>query len=95
MRPDNEVNVGGADKTVAFAATANEPAGSDKTVIMTPGAAPVFEATVVGMPPAAAPSYDASQKSEGDDAFGKTALISKPGAAGTPAASDGKTDPEA
>jgi serine/threonine-protein kinase len=65
MRPDDEVNVGAADKTVAFAAA--------------PPAA-VYEATVVGMPPVpAAPGYDPTQKKdEGDPAFAKTDVFRKP-----------------
>ncbi len=76
MRPDNEVNVAGADKTVAFATGAHPSIAAD----------PVFEATVVGMPPPAAspPGYDASQKNDGGDAaFAKTDVFRKPGAGGT------------
>jgi len=78
MRPDNEVNVAASDKTVAFSAAA--PAGPA-----------VYEATVVGMPTAAAPpGYDATQKKGGDDpAFAKTDVFRKPGTG------DGKNDPEA
>ncbi|MDB5872320.1 MAG: hypothetical protein JWQ07_1762 [Ramlibacter sp.] len=82
MRPDNEVNVAGADKTVAFTAGAHPSAP----------AAAAFEATVIGMPPPAAapPGYDASQKRDGGDAaFAKTDVFRKPGAG------DGKNDPEA
>jgi serine/threonine protein kinase/CHASE2 domain-containing sensor protein len=81
MRPDNEVNVGAADKTVAFATGAHSSPST-----------PVFESTVVGMPPAAPPpSYDATQKKdEGSDAaFAKTDVFRKPGAG------DGKNDTEA
>ena len=69
MRPDDEVNVRGADKTVAFAASA------------TGATAPVYEATVVGMPTVAAPGYDPTQKKdEGDAAFAKTDVFRKPDA---------------
>ncbi len=83
MRPDNEVNVAAADKTVAFATGAHPS-------LPAAGANPVFEATVVGMPPAAAPpGYDASLKSTDSDAqFAKTDVFRKPGA-------DDKKDPEA
>jgi serine/threonine-protein kinase len=69
MRPDDEVNIRGADRTVAFAASA------------TGASAPVFEATVVGMPAAAPPGYDPTQKKdEGDAAFAKTDVFRKPDA---------------
>ena len=66
MRPDHEVNVRGDDKTVALAAPA-------------PGASgPVYEPTVGGMPTAAAPGYDPTQKKEeGDAAFAKTDVFRK------------------
>jgi hypothetical protein len=76
MRPDNEVNVAAADKTVAFATGAHPSVATD----------PVFEATVVGMPPpaASAPGYDSLQKNDGGDAaFAKTDVFRKPGAGGT------------
>jgi CHASE2 domain-containing sensor protein/tRNA A-37 threonylcarbamoyl transferase component Bud32 len=76
MRPDDEVNVGAADKTVAFA-TGAHPSQQ---------AAPVFEATVVGMPPPQAPppGYDAAQnKDDGNPAFAKTDVFRKPPADGT------------
>jgi len=65
MRPDDEVNVAAADKTVAFAAAS--PAA-------------VYEATVVGVPPVpAVPGYDPTQKKDGDDpAFAKTDVFRKP-----------------
>ena len=89
MRPDDEVNVGAADKTAAFAAGAAGAAAAapDQTVIMAPSAAnPVYEATVVGMPPpAAAPGYDPTQKKdEGDPAFAKTDVFRKPDAGSGP-----------
>jgi eukaryotic-like serine/threonine-protein kinase len=74
MRPDNEVNVAAADKTVAFA-TGTHPSA----------AGAVFEATVVGMPPPAAPApgYDPTQKKDGGDpAFAKTDVFRKPGGPG-------------
>jgi eukaryotic-like serine/threonine-protein kinase len=74
MRPDNEVNVAAADKTVAFA-TGSHPSA----------AGAVFEATVVGMPPPAAPApgYDPTQKKDGGDpAFAKTDVFRKPGGPG-------------
>jgi hypothetical protein len=59
----------------------------------TPAAKPGYEDTVIGMPPgAAAPSYDATQKSDGSakGALDKAALM-RPGEPGSPAG-DGKTD---
>ncbi|MBG9388897.1 CHASE2 domain-containing serine/threonine-protein kinase [Caenimonas aquaedulcis] len=76
MRPDDEVNVANADKTVAFATGAHPSAD----------AAPVFEATVVGMPPPAAspPGYDPTHKNDGGDAaFAKTDVFRKPGTGGS------------
>ncbi|MEZ0309692.1 MAG: CHASE2 domain-containing serine/threonine-protein kinase [Ramlibacter sp.] len=79
MRPDDEVNLGASEKTVAFAT------GSHPSLQPAAGAAPVFEATVVGMPPPApAPGYDAAQKSTGggnDAQFAKTDVFRKPDAA--------------
>jgi serine/threonine-protein kinase len=67
MRPDDEVNVRGDDKTVAFATPARA------------GTAPLYEPTVVGMPTAAAPGYDPTQKKDGGDpAFAKTDVFRKP-----------------
>ena len=67
MRPDDEVNVSGDDKTVAFAASARA------------ATAPQYEPTVVGMPAAAAPGYDPTQKKDGGDpAFAKTDVFRKP-----------------
>ena len=82
MRPDDEVNVAGADKTVAFSTGAHPSIAP----------APVFEATVVGMPAPAAPQpgYDPTQKSGAADlGFAKTDVFRKPGTG------DGKNDPEA
>jgi CHASE2 domain-containing sensor protein/predicted Ser/Thr protein kinase len=63
-----------------------------------PKAAASFEATVAAaaMPAVAGPGYDATQQSAGagTDAFEKTAVI-RPGAPGSPAIGDGKTDLEA
>jgi serine/threonine-protein kinase len=81
MRPDNEVNTSGADKTVAFV-SGSHAAG-----------AAVFESTVVGMPPpsAAPPGYDPSQKKEGgEQAFAKTDVFRAPGPPGVPG--DGKNE---
>jgi hypothetical protein len=101
MRPDDEVNVVGADKTAAYVAT---PAGagdadSDKTVILARAAG--YEPTVIAaaepsdpvVPPA---SYDATQKTDGVEAkaYEKTTAF-RPGAAGSPPSGDDKTDPEA
>ncbi len=71
MRPDSEVNVAASDKTVAFSTSA-QPAS--------PAAAPVYEATVVGMPPAGAqPGYDPTQKKDGGDVDrAKTDVFRKP-----------------
>ncbi|MEP6790937.1 MAG: serine/threonine-protein kinase, partial [Ramlibacter sp.] len=93
-----------SEKTVAFAASAAAAptADTEKTVVLNSPAAPAganFEATVVAaaIPPAAAPSYDATQKLEpgSEDVFAKTAVISRPGAPGARPAGDGKTDLEA
>ncbi len=76
MRPDNEVNVAAADKTVAFATGAHPSVAAP--------AAAVFESTVVGMPPpSASPGYDSQQKKDGGDpAFAKTDVFRKPGGPG-------------
>jgi eukaryotic-like serine/threonine-protein kinase len=61
-------------------------------------AAPTFEATVVGVMPASGPPrYDPAQETDAGESgdFDKTAVISKPGQPGVPAAGAYKTDPEA
>jgi serine/threonine-protein kinase len=69
MRPDEEVNAGSTDKTVAYSASSRS------------GAAPAYEPTVIGMPAAPAPGYDPTQKKdEGDSAFAKTGVFRKPDA---------------
>ena len=66
-------------------------------MLAAPAAAPSYEATVAAtVPMPRAPSYDATQQIAGadTDAFEKTAVI-RPGAPGSPASGDGKTDLEA
>jgi eukaryotic-like serine/threonine-protein kinase len=61
-------------------------------------AVPTFEATVFGaMPASGTPRYDQAQTTDAGDSglFAKTAVISKPGEPGAPAAGACKTDPEA
>ena len=67
MRPDDDVNVPAADRTLAFAASP---------------AAATYDATVVAMAPGA-PGYDPShKKDEGDPAFARTEVFRKPDAGG-------------
>lgn len=73
MRPDDEVNADGAEKTVAFGAAG------------TASAAAAYERTVVGMPAAPAPGYDPTQKNDGGDAaYAKTDVFRKPDASNGP-----------
>jgi serine/threonine-protein kinase len=90
-----------ADKIVAFAAAAAAPArpDPDKTVLLARGSAGHrFEAALAGVATAGGPpGYDGTQKTDAGDkgTFAKTAVISRPGSPGSPAAGGDKTDPEA
>jgi serine/threonine-protein kinase len=101
LRPDDEVNVRGAEKTAAFssAAVAASAAGADKTAIMAPAGAnatPAFEKTQIQRDLGPQPSYDAGQQSGAGtvDTFAKTAVF-RPETPGGPPDGDGKTDQEA
>jgi eukaryotic-like serine/threonine-protein kinase len=76
----------------------SSPTGATVAPAARASAAPTFEATVVGVMPASGPPrYDPAQETDAGEsgAFDKTAVISKPGQPGVPAAGAYKTDPEA
>ncbi|HXE47441.1 MAG TPA: serine/threonine-protein kinase [Ramlibacter sp.] len=75
----------------------SSPTAAPVAPAMPAGVAPTFEATVIGvMPAAVTPGYDPAQTTDAGDtgAFVKT-VISKPGQPGAPATGDYKTDPKA
>jgi serine/threonine-protein kinase len=90
----------GAAAAPGGATAATQGADPEKTAILGPaGATPAFEAAAVGVPRSEMrPGYDATQKTDtggGREAFAKTTVISRPGASGSPAEGDDKTDLEA